>query len=159
VIAIVEYHYPAFDHYFMTGVANEIAALDSGTIAGWERTGYGFNAYATGSPNGASVCRFFSTSFAPRSSHFYTPFPAECSFVKGNADWTYQGDVFSIPVPDVSGTCPAGTNPVYRLYNNGQGGAPNHRYTTDYTVRTAMMAGGWIPEGYGPIGVVMCSPQ
>jgi hypothetical protein len=41
---------------------------------------------------------------------------------------------------------PAGTIPLYRLYNNGQGGAPNHRYTVDPTVRAAMIARNWSPE-------------
>jgi hypothetical protein len=48
--------------------------------------------------------------------------------------------------------------PVYRLYNNGQGGAPNHRYTIDLTVRAQMIAQGWVPEGRGPNAVEMCSP-
>ena len=52
----------------------------------------------------------------------------------------------------------AGTTPVYRLYNQGQGGAPNHRYTTDLGVRSQMLAQGWVPEGFGPVGVVMCAP-
>ena len=49
--------------------------------------------------------------------------------------------------------------PVYRMYNNGQGGAPNHRYTTDLAVRAQMLVQGWIAEGYGKIGVIMCSPM
>jgi hypothetical protein len=48
---------------------------------------------------------------------------------------------------------------VYRLYNDGQGGAPNHRYTTDFAVRAQMIAHGWVPEGYGDLGVIMCSPN
>jgi len=44
------------------------------------------------------------------------------------------------------------------LYNNGMGGAPNHRFTTDANVRTQMINAGWIPEGAG-IGVGFCSPQ
>lgn len=32
------------------------------------------------------------------------------------------------------------------------------RYTTDLAVRNAMLVLGWIPEGYGPIGVIMCAP-
>ena len=39
--------------------------------------------------------------------------------------------MFGVPVPTLAGTCPAGTVPVYRLYNDGHGAAPNHRYTTD----------------------------
>ena len=57
------------------------------------------------------------------------------------------------------GTCPSGTTPLYRLYNNGQGGAPNHRYTIDPAVRTQMIAANWVPEGNGPDGVFACVPQ
>jgi len=56
-------------------------------------------------------------------------------------------------------SCPPSTVAVYRLYNDGQGAAPNHRYTTEPAIRTQMIAAGWIPEGYGPLGVIMCSPQ
>ena len=53
------------------------------------------------------------------------------------------------------GRLPGGDVPVYRLYNNGQGGAPNHRYTTSLATRTTMLGRGWIPEGHGPLGVIM----
>ena len=49
--------------------------------------------------------------------------------------WQFEGDVFYTYLPDAtSGACPAGNIPVYRVYNNGQGGAPNHRFTTDEAV-------------------------
>jgi len=80
------------------------------------------------------VCRFFSTSFAPKSSHFYTASPSECTVVKSNPDWQFEAEVFFVATPAVDGTCAAGTVPVYRLYNNGQGAAPNHRVTTDLAV-------------------------
>ncbi len=60
-------------------------------------------------------------------------------------------------VPDVAGNCPAGTTTVYRLFNNGKSGTPNHRYTINADVRDEMIAEGWTPEGYG-IGVEFCSP-
>jgi hypothetical protein len=158
-VDLIEYHHAAWDEYFVTGIPEEIAALDNGTLAGWVRTGRGFKAYPLGSSEGVSVCRFFSVAIGPRSSHFYTPFPTECSGVKANPDWLFEGDVFRIDVPDSNGTCPPNTVPVYRLYNNGQGGAPNHRYTVDLGVRAQMIGETWIPEGYGPIGVIMCAPQ
>jgi hypothetical protein len=49
--------------------------------------------------------------------------------------------------------------PVYRLYNNGKGAAPNHRYTTIEGVRDQMIANGWVIEGNGPGLAFMCSPQ
>jgi hypothetical protein len=161
-VTAVEYHHAAFDHYFVTAIADEIAKLDNGTFVGWARTGLSFNVYpSAGAPPGSvPVCRFFSTSFAPKSSHFYTPSASECALVKTNPDWLFEAEVFNVaPASTVDGSCPLNTLPVYRLYNNGQGAAPNHRYTTDTSVRAQMIAQGWIPEGYGAIGVIMCSPQ
>jgi hypothetical protein len=77
--------------------------------------------------------------------------------VKSNADWSFEGEVFHVALPDGQGACPSGTQPVYRLYNNGQTGAPNHRFTTDATLRSQLIGQGWVPEGAG-LGVTMCSP-
>src|SRR6202007_2608951 len=98
-------------------------------------------------PGTAIVCRFFSMSFAPKSSHFYTPSATECATVKSNADWSFEGEVFNVGEVSLDGTCPPATLPVYRLYNGGQGGAPNHRYTTDTAVRQQMIDAGWVAEG------------
>ena len=78
--------------------------------------------------------------------------------MKSNPDWLYEDVVFAVVLPDDTGACPAGTLALYRLYNNGQGAAPNHRYTTNFVVRAAMIASGWIPEGNGELGVVGCVP-
>jgi hypothetical protein len=59
-------------------------------------------------------------------------------------------------LPNGAGTCPANTTPVFRLYNNGVGGAPNHRFTTSATIRQTMINQGWTPEGSG-IGVSLCA--
>lgn len=158
-VELLEYHHAEFDHYFVTGSADEINKLNCGAFEGWTRTGYRFKGYPSGGSSGSPVCRFFSASFAPKSSHFYTPFETECAIVKGNPDWQFEGEAFNIPVPNTDGTCPAGTSPVYRLYNNGQGAAPNHRYTTDAGVRSQMLARNWIAEGYGASGVIMCAPN
>ena len=157
-VQLIEYYHAAFDHYFITGIADEITKLDNGTFVGWVRTGLTFKGYPSGTAGTVVVCRFFSTSFDPKSSHFYTPFANECAIVKANPDWLFEGEVFNMAIPDINGVCQAGTIPIYRLYNNGQGAAPNHRYTRDLAVRAQMIAAGWIPEGYGPLGVIMCAP-
>jgi len=154
----IEYRHAEWDHYFVTSIADEIAKLDAGVFKGWARTGYKFKTHALNTAGDANVCRFFSTSFGERSSHFYTPFAGECAIVKANPDWQFEGEVFGMPIPAANGACQAGTVPVYRLYNNGQGASPNHRYTTDLAVRAQMIAQGWIPEGYGDLGVIMCAP-
>jgi Abnormal spindle-like microcephaly-assoc'd, ASPM-SPD-2-Hydin len=159
-IEVVEYYHAEWDHYFITAIADEITKLDNGVFKGWARTGYKFKAHAPNTAGSANVCRFFSTSFGVRSSHFYTPFAGECSDVKKNPDWMLESEaVFAIPVPDIHGVCPAGTVAVYRYYNQGQGGAPNHRYAIEISLRNDMIVvRGWIPEGYGDLGVIMCAP-
>ena len=54
-------------------------------------------------------------------SHFYTASATECNDVKTKfPQFTYEApDVFHIALPDgATGACPAGTKPVYRLWNN-----------------------------------------
>jgi hypothetical protein len=155
----IEYYNAGLDHYFLTALPDEIVKLDDGTIAGWARTGESFGVFPADQAGSAPVCRFFSAAFAPKSSHFYTPFPQECEIVKRNADWQYEATVFAVELPDGAGNCASGLAPLYRLYNNGSGGAPNHRYTTALDVRAAMLASGWIPEGIGSLGVIACVPR
>lgn len=157
-LSVVEYVHAGWDHYFATALPGEIAKLDGGIFAGWRRTGLAFKAYPNGLPGTASVCRFFSHSFAPRSSHFYTPDAAECAKVRANPDWAFEGEVFGVVLPTATGLCPQQLLPLYRLYNDGRGDAPNHRYTLDLAVRSIMVAFGWMPEGSGPLGVIACTP-
>lgn len=155
---IIEYYHTSFNHYFITSYANEIALLDAGQFQGWVRTGRTFEVWTSSAGNATGVCRFFSASFAPRSSHFYTPFADECATVQANPDWQFEAIAFYVDVPSFNGSCSAGTQPLYRLYNNGQSGAPNHRYTISLDVRDQMLGQGWIPEGYGPLGTIACVP-
>lgn len=158
-VPLIEYVHAQFDHYFITSNPDEIDKLDRGAFAGWARTGLQFNAYGAATASAVPVCRFFSTAFAPKSSHFYTPFAGECASRQADTAWMLESaDAFDIAIPAPDGSCASGLIPVYRLYNNGQGGAPNHRYTTDATVRAQMIGQGWIPEGLGASGIEMCSP-
>ncbi|MBI4740881.1 MAG: hypothetical protein HY777_04860 [Betaproteobacteria bacterium] len=152
-VTAIEYFHANFGHYFITTSPEEAAAIDSGKIQGWTKTGQTFKAYSLDTFGASSVCRFFSTSFAPKSSHFYTPAAEECAIVKNNPNWQYEGLVFSLG-PISVGTCAAGTVPLYRMYNNGQSGAPNHRYSTSSALVSTMAAQGWVSEG-----VIACVPN
>jgi mono/diheme cytochrome c family protein len=156
--AAIEYYHAAFDHFFVTTVADEIAKLDNGTFVGWQRTGLQFDVYKAPQQGTSAVCRFFSTAFAPKSSHFYTASPSECDAVKANPSWTFEGEVFYVVPPDDDGSCATGTIPVYRVYNDGMGAAPNHRLITDPALQSEMVTRGWVPEGQG-VGVTMCVPM
>ena len=140
----VEYLHAGFGHYFVTAQADEIQGLDSGVFAGWARTGQTFSVWTSGSGL-ADVCRFFTTAFAPKSSHFYTANGAECAVVGQNPDCQYEKISFLVALPDGGGNCPVGIK-LYRLYNDGQTGAPNHRYTTSLALRAQMIAQGFTPE-------------
>jgi hypothetical protein len=155
----VEYYYSAWNFYFVTSFPAEIAALDGGAFGGaWKRTGQTFDVWAQPTAGALPTCRFFSTMFAPRSAHFYTPYAAECASLKAGAGWQYEADAFYLQLPDANGNCAPGTTILYRLYNNGMGGAPNHRFTTDAATFDQMQAAGWIFEGDGRTGAFACVP-
>jgi len=109
------------------------------------------------------VCRFFSDqAFAPRSSHFYTHYAHECGLLKGGSVWKYEGNAFHLQLPGGvpgAGVCPFGSRPLYRAYNNGLSGAPNHRYTIDAVVLDSMVAQGWTFEGEAQTRVFACVPE
>jgi mono/diheme cytochrome c family protein len=155
-VPVVEYFNAGFGHYFMTAQSDEIAGLDAGAFGGaFVRTARQFDAWADAQAGTVPVCRFFTTpgTFGTRSSHFYTANPVECEGLKLNPDWIYEKIAFFIAVP-TGESCPVATVPVYRMYNHGQTGAPNHRFTTDLaTYQLFTTQQGWDPEG-----IAFCSP-
>ena len=152
-IPVVEYYHNGFGHYFMTADADEIFGLDHGAYGGvFTRTGQVFYAWDGPVPGTADVCRFFTVTFAPKSSHFYTADPVECAGVKLNPDWQYEKIAFFIRVP-AAGVC-SFSSPIYRAYNNGMTGAPNHRFTSDVSIYNDFITNrGWAPEG-----IRFCAP-
>lgn len=159
VMPVTEYFHEGFGHYFITADENEQVALDSRAFSGWEYPAipiaavpnkFGFWRAADGLQ---PICRFFSAAFAPKSSHFYTADASECEKVKANPDWEYEGIAGYVSVPQLPSLCTQGV-PLYRLYNNGHGGAPSHKYTTDATDVEIYSKQGWVAEG-----VVGCVPD
>jgi uncharacterized protein DUF5648 len=157
----VEYYYQDWNFYFETSFPAEIAALDAGAFGGaWKRTGETFDVWPSQiNAIALPTCRFFSTAFDPKSSHFYTLFADECTSLKNGTAWQFEAIAFYLARPDANGFCPPGTVPLYRLYNNGMGGAPNHRYTTSLVTFNQMLAAGWQFEGNGITKVFACVPQ
>ena len=159
----VEYFHAGFGHYFTTADADEVAALDGGAFEGWARTGESFTVFARSTGAASPACRFFSGStFAPKSSHFYTPYPGECDNVDASAAWSFEKIAYLLQVPvgfgAGDGTCPTDRRALYRAYNRMQGGAPNHRYTTSAATLDAMLAQGWQLEGEANTRVFACVP-
>lgn len=157
---VTEYYNSQLDHYFVTSDATEVQALDKGIVTGWARTGTTFGAFASNVVNTVPVCRFYGRPESGLDSHFYSASADECSAVlsKLASSWSVESwNVFYVREPDRNtGACPYDTEPVFRLFNNRKDA--NHRYTKDPSVRKTMMQRGYVPEGYGPDGVVFCAP-
>ncbi len=157
--AVIEYYNASLDHYFMTASSTEIGVLDSGSIPGWSRTGYTFHTYLNAQPGSSPVCRYYIPP-AQGNSHFFSVLPSECNSIPTLfPTFEFEGaNVMYMFIPDLTtGACPAGSIPVYRVWN--QRADSNHRYTIDRTLRDAMVARGYVAEGYGPNAVGMCAPQ
>lgn len=140
VVDAIEFYNARLDHYFVTSSRAEIASLDRG--GNWKRTGERFLVDDAETSDTSPACRFTGTAF---SSHFYSIDAAECATVKANARWKGEGVAFHVAAPASDGSCTKGLQ-VFRLYNGGQGGAPNHRYTTSIWIASAMQVDGWVPE-------------
>jgi hypothetical protein len=164
LVDAIEYYDASLDHYFVTTLQNEINALDGGQFPGWQRTGLSFQVYdaSTALFGVVPVCRFYGVPAAGLDSHFYSASVTECNLVKQRypGAWMLESDnVFEVFLPDVAtGQCSAGSIPIYRAWNNRVDS--NHRYTTDPATQQAMIAQGYLAEGYGPpaMPTAMCSP-
>ncbi|MDQ6619393.1 MAG: hypothetical protein M3Z31_06810 [Pseudomonadota bacterium] len=166
-VGAVEFYNAALNHYFISALAPDIDALDSGRIAGWARTGESFKVFPSQSAATVGVnpvCRFY---IPPEhgNSHFFSASPAECDAIKARIglDPNYSGYLFETAsafyatLPNTTtGACPANTIPVYRLWN--QRADSNHRYTTNRAIKAQMQAAGYVAEGYGSDAVIMCAP-
>jgi hypothetical protein len=170
-IFVVEYYNAGLDHYFLSGSQPDIDAIESGRIAGWNRTGVELLAYSLpraefffAAPGTASpVCRYY---IPPDQgdSHFFSAAADECEAVGAqHPDYTLESrEAFYAWLPDrETGHCPYEctvygpcTVPVYRLWN--QRIDSNHRFTTNRALRDSMVDQGWVSEGYGPNRVAMC---
>jgi cyclophilin family peptidyl-prolyl cis-trans isomerase len=158
-VPVVEFYNTTLDHYFITANAAEASTIDSGGAGpGWIRTGNSFK-----SGGSAAVCRFYGSQSPGPNSHFYTVDANECASLKQmqasipstEKRWNFESlDFYS--TPPSSGSCPAGTAPVFRAYNNGftRGVDSNHRLTSSAVALQEVVARGWSNEG-----AVMCAPN
>ena len=158
-VTSVEFFNAALDHYFISALAPDIDALDSGRLPGWQRTGGSFRVFPSQAAGGAStvpVCRIIIP--PPHGdSHFFGRSAQECGDTLAKFPFMSQEtpSAFFVTLPDGVGACPASTVPVYRVFSNRADA--NHRYTTSRDVRSQMAAAGWTIEGDGPDFVVMCA--
>jgi len=156
-VNVVEYYNADLDHYFITWIASEMANLDQGlTPSRWTRTGKSFLAYAQPAATTSQVCRYYIPP-SDGNSHFFGRSVAECNATfQAHPEFVLEDPAYMQVVLPAAGTCPSGTQPLYRVYNNRVDA--NHRYTIDRAVRDQMVAQGWVAEGDGDDHVAMCVP-
>ena len=103
-----------------------------------------------------AVCRFY---LPPPfgDSHFYSAADTECADVRVRfPGFVYESPaVFAVALPDAGGACPAGTLPVYRLWNARIDS--NHRTPPIPRSATRCRLKGYVPEGYGSDAVAFCA--
>jgi hypothetical protein len=147
---VVEYFHAGFGYYFVTADPVEAAGLDTGA-GGWARTGLTFKAIDAAATSGLPDCRFFGI-FGNVSTHFYTINADECAGLMATPPWVFEKYAFRADFP-VAEDCPADRMRVVRVYNNFQGGAVNHRFTTSASEALSLTGDGWVIEG-----AVFCTP-
>lgn len=156
---VVEFYNANLDHYFITANASEAAAIDTGSAGpGWSRTSYRFTAGGS-----TPVCRFYGSVSPGPNSHLYVLQGTECTSLQQlqattpstQPRWNFESLDFLSTPPTSGTTCPSGTVPIYRAYNNGSSRNidSNHRLSSDFAAIQQVVARGWAYEG-----VTMCAP-
>jgi len=162
--AAVEFYNIQLGHYFMTSSWAEAQGIDQGAAGpGWTRTGEAFRIVTAPPPGGQfqPVYRYYGSMALDAAgrrigpnSHFYTQDVAERAAISRDIGWILEGIAF-YGLPPAGGDCPAGSAPLYRLYNGRAAqNDSNHRFTTRLDLFRSMPAQGWIAEG-----VAMCVGQ
>jgi hypothetical protein len=161
LVVAVEYRHAALDRYVLVVNDDEVAALDRGAFAGWERSIGAVAVWptrASAPPGAVPVCRFYSP---VHTSHFLTVDHDECDNLEAAwpGTWVLENrEAFFVLAPDPRvPICPGGTQPLYRLYRASPG--PSHRYVTGSALRIAMVAVGWVQEGPSGDRGTMCVPS
>lgn len=142
--------------YFVTAFPEEIAAVDRiVATGGWQHTGEAFHVWTAPGDGRLPTCRFWSPTFQ---SHFFTHHADECTAVRANPDWHFEGIAFYVRQPDADGSCANGSMALFRLYNNGLYGWILHRLSTSEATVARMLAAGWIVEGDARTRAFACVP-
>jgi len=153
--------------FFYSADPPEQATVDLGAAGSFYRTGRTFLTGGT-----TPVCRFYGSVTPGPNSHFFTVDPDECNGLKSAQvvptpatvqQWNFErNEYLTTPTTLVNNTrtCPAGTTPVLRAYNNAfpltgpkNPWDSNHRFVRGAADIDSVVAQGWRSEG-----TVFCAP-
>ncbi|MEP7208525.1 MAG: DUF1800 family protein [Casimicrobiaceae bacterium] len=145
----VEFYNGSLNQYFIATAPEEADTLDA--LDGWERTGGQFTAYTYPWIGRTSVCRLIATQGRSKARSVTTD-ADECARLSGDPAWAVDKVKFYAAGP-TAGTCPAGTQPVWRSRVTDSSGNVNDRLVADLTAYSRMAG-----PGIMPAGVALCAP-
>ena len=79
---VVEFYWPAADHYFISGDQAEVAALDSGRFPGWARTGQSFGAFPAQDPADPLILPYAASTAVRKPGSIHTSIPRRLPSVR-----------------------------------------------------------------------------
>src|SRR5262249_2251618 len=92
---LAEFYTPECGHYCGCADPEEISFRRTGSLPPWRPTGRWFWGWESDASGSSPVCRFWSgQTFAPKSSHFYTPYQDECQGLQQGNVWSFEGQAF-----------------------------------------------------------------
>ncbi len=172
-VSAIEYENASLGRHFLTAKGAEIDRLDRGLVPGWLRTGQSFEISGTmhngdieyhyvGAPICAASLAGLDTA-APAAAMD----PAACNGPSGQfAPVAGDGDIafYAAQIDPTTGECPTmlgfvdgdiPTSPVYRVVRTT--GTADVRYVRDFELRSQLIGQGWLPRGFGALGIAWCS--
>ncbi len=157
-----EYRHSTLDYFFLTSRHFEKLVFKA-VVPEYQATGRSFLVSPTGLLSGSQpITRYYFDKVAKaelRGSHFYTLVDAERTALNGLNPGNSSAPklpfnegvdsyAFSPLVEGVGGSCAAGLSPVYRAFRGARfADDPNHRFTTDLALYSALVSSGWDGEG------------
>jgi hypothetical protein len=172
-VSAIEYENASLGRHFLTAKGSEIDLLDRGLVPGWLRTGqsYGINGtmhsgdieyHYIGAPICAASLAGLDTAAAAAAMD-----PATCNGASGQfGPIAGDGDIafYAAQIDPATGECPTmlgfvdgdfATYPVYRVVRTT--GTADVRYVGDFELRNQLIGQGWLPRGFGALGIGWCS--
>jgi YVTN family beta-propeller protein len=156
----VEYAATFAEQYFHTADATERRLLDDGILGtAWQKTENYWRVWTVPASNRIPVCRFASYSSTSGASQIHA-YGSECAALKATLGADYEMVAYYVAMPASDGSCPSGTEALFRLASRDTAdGVQRYRLTPDPAARDAMVAKGWVAEGFGAARTFACTPS
>jgi len=153
----VEYFDADAGLFFHTADATEKRLVDDGIYGQeWQRSESYFRVWTSPAEGRVAMCRFFDFADHPATPHLYV-YGDDCASARASGTWSFQTIAYYVAEP-TNGTCPEGTDALFRMYQPGKSGGPSYRYTTEPAARAELIARGGIVKARDIGSLFACTP-